>query len=76
MHLLKTEVQIKIQKLFLSWKSITLLHFDILKSIVYDSFFQMITWSRKRMQNMCFKIINEVNSSQSASKNTQNIFLR
>ena len=58
MHLLKTEVQIKIQKLFLSWKSITWLHFDIFKSIVYDdSFFQMIMWSRKRMQNIYFKII-------------------
>jgi len=77
MHLLKTEVQIKIQKLFLSWKSITWLHFDIFKSIVYDdSFFQMIMWSRKRMQNIYFKIINELNSFQSASKNIQNIFLR
>lgn len=77
MHLLKTEVQIKIQKLFLSWKSITWLHFDIFKSIVDDdSFFQMIMWSRKRMQNIYFKIIKEVNSFQSASKNIQNIFLR
>lgn len=39
MHLLKTEVQIKIQKLFLSWKSATWLHFDIFKSIVYDDSF-------------------------------------